>query len=135
MKGRNAFSLVEVTMALGILSFALLAIIGLLNVGLGASRTAQIETMQSTIVRSILASVRTNNPGGFTGDTHWYAFDGTETNESAAFFQCVVSTNTPPLSISSGDMAAVMVRFQYPVSAPPTNRQEKIIHASFTRQP
>lgn len=122
-------------MALGILSFALLAIIGLLNVGLGAGRSAQVDTIQSTVARSILASVRTNTPGSFSGTTTWYTFDGVETNESGAFLRCQVSTNAPPPSIPAANMVSLVLNFQYPVSAPVSNRTQKSLHASFVRQP
>lgn len=122
-------------MALGILSFALLAIIGLLNVGLGAGKSAQIDTVQATVARSVLSSIRTNTLGNFSGTVSWYTFDGAATNESGAFLRCEVSTNAPPPTVAASNMVTLVLNFQYPVSAPLTNRTQKSLHASFVRQP
>lgn len=136
MRARAAFSLVEVTMALGILTFALVAIVGLLNVGLNAAKSAQIDTMQSTISRSLVASIRTNSPANYTGGTNWYMYDGSPSPDAGgAYFQCVVSTNSPPSSISPTNMVSLRVEFQYPVTASPTNQIKKSLHASIVRQP
>jgi len=51
--GRGGFTLVEVTMAIGIISFAFVATIGLLPVGLSVSRQAIETTIQSQIVQQL----------------------------------------------------------------------------------
>jgi len=50
---RQAFSLVEVTIAIGVVSFSLLAIMGLVPVGLTTLRSAMDQTVESQIVQSI----------------------------------------------------------------------------------
>lgn len=57
-RGLNAFSLVEVTLALGVAAVSLIAIFGLLPVGLQANRTATQQTMSSDIVSGVLADLR-----------------------------------------------------------------------------
>lgn len=49
----GGFTLVEVTIAIGIVSFALLGLIGLLPAGLGALRDSAEQTMNAQIVRRI----------------------------------------------------------------------------------
>ena len=57
MKNRNAaFSLVEVVLALGIVSFAIIAILGLIPTGLQTSHSSQDETRAAQIAQSILAT-------------------------------------------------------------------------------
>lgn len=50
---RHAFSLVEVVLALGVVSFAFVGIIGLLPVGLQTSRQAQETSVQSQIAQQV----------------------------------------------------------------------------------
>jgi uncharacterized protein (TIGR02598 family) len=49
------FSLVEVTIALGIVGFSLLALVGSLPVGLRATRDAQDQTTRARILRQVAA--------------------------------------------------------------------------------
>lgn len=50
---RSAFSLVEVTIAIGIISFAMVSILGLMPVGLSTMRQAMDQTMEAQLVRKI----------------------------------------------------------------------------------
>jgi uncharacterized protein (TIGR02598 family) len=51
------FSLVEVTLALGVSSFGMLAIFGLLPVGLSSSQTSGQQTMAANIATAIVADM------------------------------------------------------------------------------
>ena len=53
LRCRAAFSLVEVCLALGIVSFALLSVVGLMPVGLSAMRQAMDQTTEAQIARTI----------------------------------------------------------------------------------
>ena len=53
----SAFSLVEVVLALGIVAFATLAILGVFPAGLSTSHAAQNETRATQIAQDILSSV------------------------------------------------------------------------------
>lgn len=131
----RGFSLVEIVLALGLMTFSLVAIIGLLNVGLGASRSAQIDTVEAGAAKSLVAMLRTNSLATFSGTTFWLNYDGSPSaNSNGATFQCVVTTNAPPARIASTDMVVLQLTFQYPVSASPANRTTKIFHASLLRQ-
>jgi len=54
---RGAFSLIEVTMALGLVSFSMLSILGLLPVGLKTFRDSKVETAMGGIQRQLRAEV------------------------------------------------------------------------------
>lgn len=56
---RSAFSLVEVTLALGIAAFCLIAVFGLIPVGVQTNRNAISQTAATSIISSVLADVRT----------------------------------------------------------------------------
>lgn len=53
-----AFSLVEITLAIGVVSFALLAVLALLPVGLGNARNAYEEAFAVQTLRAISASIQ-----------------------------------------------------------------------------
>src|ERR1700722_5171885 len=55
---RRGFSLVEITVALGIVSFALVAILALLPVGLGSARDSHEEAFAAQVLKSICCSVQ-----------------------------------------------------------------------------
>jgi type II secretory pathway pseudopilin PulG len=67
MTGRDApvraFSLVEVTIALGLLAFCLVALIGLLPMALGSVRSARAEAAAVNALRQIASSIRSAVPG------------------------------------------------------------------------
>jgi uncharacterized protein (TIGR02598 family) len=54
---RNAFSLVEVVLALGVISFAIVAILGVFPLGLSTGHSAQDETRAPQIAQMILSSL------------------------------------------------------------------------------
>ena len=56
---RSAFSLVEVTLALGIAAFCLIAVFGLMPVSLQTNRNAISQTAATSIISSVLADIRT----------------------------------------------------------------------------
>jgi len=60
MKGHvtSAFSLVEVTLALGIAAFCLLAVFGLLPVGMQTNRNAKSQTRATNLMAAVMGDLR-----------------------------------------------------------------------------
>ena len=56
----HAFSLVEVTLALGVAAFCLIAVFGLLPVGLQTNRNATSQTVATNIIAFVVADLRAN---------------------------------------------------------------------------
>jgi uncharacterized protein (TIGR02598 family) len=54
----SGFSLVEVTLALGIAAFCLIAVFGLMPVGVQANRNATSQTAATNIVAAVIADLR-----------------------------------------------------------------------------
>ncbi len=52
-KNRNGFTLVELTLAIGVMSFALVAILGLMPVGLKTSQDAILDTTKAQILQKV----------------------------------------------------------------------------------
>jgi uncharacterized protein (TIGR02598 family) len=71
MKRRNegGFSLVEVTLALGIAAFCLIAAFGLMPVGIQTNRNATSQTRATNILAAVIADLRTTTKtaGTWTG--------------------------------------------------------------------
>lgn len=141
-----AFSLVEVVIALGIVSFAVLAIVGMMPMALKSAQESMRETDATLIAQRIFAELKT---GGGVNRTITVAPDGTtrtlslalnNTNNLAftqdgqpqAFF---TSTNSPAndsydfyaqISISTNtsitSLSRVQIDIAAPAAAPPTAR-------------
>jgi type II secretory pathway pseudopilin PulG len=71
-----AFSLVEITLALGVAAFALLAILGLLTVGLKTQKASVQQTTANSIISQIVGKLRADArvPPGQENreDSNWY---------------------------------------------------------------
>jgi uncharacterized protein (TIGR02598 family) len=134
MWNAKAFSLAEVVMALGIISIALVAILGVFPVGLTTSHSAQDTTRASEIAADILSSLasqaQTNSagatitqpsPSGFSKvipltSNNTYTLgatnDGTLVDPYAAglLYKVTVTTNANPAGFDSGYACQVSVR-------------------------
>jgi len=107
------FSLVEVTLAIGIVSFAMLALLGVVPVGLSTMRQAADRTVESQIVRQIgaealytpFSELKTN----FSGTTLYFNDEGsalTNAAASAARYRALVALAAPayPGSAAASDL-------------------------------
>src|SRR4029077_1448246 len=65
MKTRSncAFSLVEVTLALGVAAFCLIAVFGLVPVGVQTNRNATSQTTATNILSSVVSDIRASPKG------------------------------------------------------------------------
>ena len=59
----HAFSLVEVTLALGVAAFCLIAVFGLVPVGVQTNRNATSQTTATNILSSVVSDIRASPPG------------------------------------------------------------------------
>ena len=59
-----AFSLVELTLAIGIAAFCLIAIFGLVPIGVQTNRNATSQTAATNILSSVLSDIRASPPSG-----------------------------------------------------------------------
>jgi uncharacterized protein (TIGR02598 family) len=90
LRHKRGFSLVEVTIALGLVSYALLGLLGLLTVGLTSSRDSSVETALSQIALHASSSYQ----GTTSPYTLYYTYEGAATNQSGAYFQAEISRMT-----------------------------------------
>lgn len=85
-----AFSLVEVTLALGIAAFCLIAIFGLMPVGLQTNRNATSQTAATNIIAAVVADLRATPKNSITSSQ----------------FNITFGTNPPPMYFDGQGQAA-----------------------------
>ncbi len=95
-RNQRAFSLIEVTVALGIVTFAVVSVMGLLPMGLNVMREAADQTAVAQITREISADLLLTPFSeldayiGAHGTRHFDA-DGVRTDDSSAYFRADAS--------------------------------------------
>lgn len=77
------FSLVEVTVALGLVSYTLLALMGLFTVALSSSRDSTVETALSQVVLHATSIYDKNIPT----QTLYYSYAGVQVGASEKYFE------------------------------------------------
>lgn len=93
---REAFSLVEIVIALGLVSFAIVALLSLLSVGLKSSRQAEEDTRIAEMGGSVLARLSYQNPLPLGGTNLFFDADGKEVlSSSSAFYECAAAFRSP----------------------------------------
>jgi uncharacterized protein (TIGR02598 family) len=98
----GGFSLIEVTIALGLVSYALLGLLGLFTVGLTSSRDSSMETALSQIVLHASSS--------YTGATNrYYSYEGVSTDQSNSMFSVQVSPVTNTISNTSTNLHLISI--------------------------
>jgi uncharacterized protein (TIGR02598 family) len=89
----TAFSLFEVTLALGIAAFCLIAIFGLMPVGVQTNRNATSQTAATNIIAAVVADLRATPKGSSTSSQ----------------FSVTFGTNPPPMYFDgTGQFATVL---------------------------
>lgn len=139
-RGESAFSLVEVVIAIGLVSFALLALVGLLTVGLKSSRESGDDTILAVCTETAQALVRAEGFSQLSANTAYadttpdFFFDSTGallTNQSAdAVYGCLVTRAAPVLSQATTNLLVYQLKFVWPLAAPAANRQQRVVPAS-----
>jgi len=122
----KGFSLVEVTIALGIAAFCLLTIFALLPTGMNTNRSSVDETIGANLASAIATDLRgapsgsnsltyNINPAAVGTSTNFLTQNGAITNQTSADYAAVVSiTNVVDLSNTwSAD-----IKIQAPAAAP-----------------
>src|SRR5438874_4482039 len=71
----HAFSLVEVTLAIGVAAFCLLAVFGLVPIGVQTNRNATSQTAAANIMAAVIADLRAT-PKDYDNSKTYYVGDG-----------------------------------------------------------
>ncbi|MGH7984232.1 MAG: hypothetical protein ACREFF_13990 [Candidatus Udaeobacter sp.] len=91
----HAFSLVEVTLALGVAAFCLLAVFGLMPIGVQTNRNATSQTRATNISAAVIADMRTT-PKTYDNLKTYSAGDSVLLNGSCYTAIITTTGNAPP---------------------------------------
>jgi uncharacterized protein (TIGR02598 family) len=137
-----AFSLVEVTLALGVAAFCLIAVFGLVPLGVQTNRNSTSQTAATNIVAAVVADLRatptansTSSQFGITfGTNRTLYFDSagqfTPSLDANSRYQLNVTWNgSPPTGMQYADL-----KVTWPAAATPANASGAVeLFAAFGR--
>ena len=129
-KGTRAFSLIEVVLALGLCTFALISMVGLLSSGMRVGRDSR-QQMQAANIAALLVSVRRHSPTNNLPNlllpplnrtlsdspaTVWVDAEGNVAKQTEASYRLnyQVGTNTV-----AANVALIHLRLSWPPAADP----------------
>ena len=113
--------MVEVTLALGLVSFAVVAIMGLLPTGLSSLRQSMNQTVEAQIVRT-MAAQSVNAPfTNLTVNGAYFDDEGLPTTAAAAYYTVDVATQAPvyPSSVNAGSLTNSLTALKIQIVAKP----------------
>ncbi len=116
MKGTrlHGFSLVEVVIAIGIMAFAITAMIGLLSVAMQSDKSSGVDTAIAAMSQQVLGSLRAMPYVSLPASTNYY-FDveGSGCELSRAIYECVVALDGDP-DLGTNKLKRVQMSFRWP---------------------
>ena len=115
-----AFSLVEVTLAMGIAAFSLLAVFALLPVGVQTNRNAISQTAATGIVASVIADLRATPkpPAVNTSSQYQIVFGTPKTLYFDSVGRCSIDLNGSTKTDGSAWLPSLQTRYQLSVTFP-----------------
>jgi uncharacterized protein (TIGR02598 family) len=130
---RGGFSLVEVVIALGIVTFAIVALIGLFGVGLQASKQASEDTETSAMACQILNQYRNGTVGSGTNTSFLFDSQGVLTTvTSNAFYVCTFSTTVAGTTVPDSYLIKATAQITWPYTVSDSKRPfTNLIYATF----
>jgi uncharacterized protein (TIGR02598 family) len=105
---RQGFSLVEVTVAMGLITFAVVAVLGVLPAGLTSLRRAMDQTVEAQIIRSVGAQAITGEFATVGAQSEMFFDEEGQAMDSSqgAYYKATLTTRDPvyPASSLSGTL-------------------------------
>lgn len=91
----SGFSLVEIIIALGLVTFAVTATVGLLPVGLTSLNQSMNQTVEAQILRSISSQCVVTKFDSLAANGLYFDVDGQSVSSADAYYSVKLSTNAP----------------------------------------
>lgn len=110
----GAFTLVEVALALGIISAAIIPLLGLMSVGFASMRETTADVRSSIIAQKVLASAQMVPFAELDGKTWLLDSEGREVNSPQEIFTATLMVEKSPAGdvIDSANLARVSVTIE-----------------------
>lgn len=120
----RSFSLVEVVLAIGVVSFSVLATVGLLSVANDTSKKARDEGLAARLAANEFDRLRTLSATNFPNPypTHYYDINFVDlgtTKTSDAIYEFSIQFGTPPTGTAD---LLLNAEVRYPTQAPTANQ-------------
>ena len=112
----HAFSLVELTLALGIAAFCLIAVFGLVPIGVQTNRNATSQTAATNIIASVMADMRSTTSA--TSPQYRVTFGTAKTLYFDSAGQCSVDVNGSIKVDGSSWSPPLQTRYQLNITFP-----------------
>ena len=161
LRGSRGFNMVEIALAIGIIGFALVSILGLFAVGLNASRDTADDSMASLLVQAVVADRRSTPYSSITPPITATTFEIPALDSPAAswpyilyfkksggvpvitnapnigqgkagYYYEVDITNSAPAALATG-LAIFDIRVSWPANTHLTNRTTYFYTTTFSR--
>jgi uncharacterized protein (TIGR02598 family) len=146
-RSSKAFSLVEVVLAIGVVSFAMMAMLGTLPVGLKSSQQSRGQVATANISRQLQGELQqiSFNQGStdeltvqnLDQSSLYYSLEGTKTDLAGAYYVASFAVNgvtAPGLPIDPSHARNVKVTLSYPANAAPEDRQQSVFSLLLAKQ-
>lgn len=152
LRGKKAFSLVEITIALGLVAFSMTVILGMLPIGLQSVRESVSQQGISNIVRQIrgeLSQIPFSASNGNAAyslasldqQSLYYTREGLRTDAAGTHGYFTARIAVDDAQVPGGDtptynsnLQNVKVTISYPLEAPIANRQNEVFSIMVARQ-
>ncbi len=145
----KAFSLVEVVLAVGIVAFVLISILGLMSVGIKANRESADDIAVGLIVQHVSTSLRMEGftkvnantnyaPANTTPDFYYDATgagsaNGAGTADANTLYACTVIRSSPA-ALPASNVLFLKLQISWPLAAPEANRQKRTVQLSLSNR-
>jgi uncharacterized protein (TIGR02598 family) len=107
---RRAFSLVELVLALGIVSFLIIPMVMLLGVGVNTMKSSMIDVKTSSLAQKYMAAAQMAPFQTLATQTRYVDFDGRDVPLSEAIFVVTTTVDAANL-LTSSNLTRVTVTF------------------------
>ena len=136
-KTPRAFTLVEVVLALGIVSFSVLAVVGLLSIANETNRRAREEAFAARLASNEFERLRSLSAINFPTSAYSHFYDANLADlgtalTPAAIYELAIDLVTPPAPAPADEIINAEVR--YPANAPSAN-QTKVRYTTLMNVP
>lgn len=133
----RGFTLTEVVLAIGIISFGIVAVIGLLSVSLEASRESSDDTRLAAMTTLVIDRLRSRPFADLPpAESITFDIDGNEVSPAPgsgdAYYDCDVVLIPAPGALST-HLKRVEVRFSWPDGVTPAPN-ERTVHATIAHR-
>jgi len=105
LKRRGGFSLVEVTLAIGIVAFAFMSILGLIPVGMKTFRSSINTSVSGQIFQRIVNEAQQSDFITLTNSTNYFDDQGNKVASNGIWIYQVNTQISPSTALPTGDVA------------------------------